>query len=105
MDTNNSGFNQGGGGDLPIVSVYINFHLSLARSLISALYCHGYSKFGLGLGGGGVHIKLYCDGYSQFGQVVEGSPPLPCTPGPQEGAGGGGGGIAPLAMHPLTMAL
>ena len=38
----------GGGGNLPIVSVY-NF----ARLLLSALYSHGYSKFGSGGGGGG----------------------------------------------------
>ena len=40
------------GGDLPIVSVYIATFYSFARLLLSALYCHGYSKF-LGGGGGG----------------------------------------------------
>ena len=37
--------------NLPFVSVYIT--LTFARLLLSALYCHGYSKFGSGPGGGG----------------------------------------------------
>ena len=45
----------GGGGNLPIVSVYITTFYSFARSLLSAVsqLSHGHSKFGSGPGGGG----------------------------------------------------
>ena len=67
------------------MSVYNTTFYSIAKSLLSALYCHGYGKFGLG-GGGGGELEMYCDSYSKFGQVL----------------GGGGGGVAPPC---LTMAL
>ena len=46
---------QGGGGGDYCVCVHYHF-LVFARSLlsVSALYCHGYSKFGSGPGGAGV---------------------------------------------------
>ena len=69
------------------MSVYITTFYSVARSLLSALYCHGYSKFGSGSGGGGGELELYCDGYSKFGQVL----------------GGGGGGVE--AIPPLATSL
>ena len=65
--------------------MYNTTFYSFARSLLSALYCHGYSKFGLGPGGGGgggEELELYWSG----------------------GGGGGGGAIAPLVTL-LTTAL
>ena len=57
------------------VSVYITTFYSFARSLLSALYCHGYSKFGSGGklshgitrgGGGGGVVSLYSPGQPRF---------------------------------------
>ena len=44
----------GGGGGCYCVPV----HYSFARSLLSALNCHGYSKFGSWRGGGGAIAYL-----------------------------------------------
>ena len=75
----------GGGGRAYIVSVYNTTFYFIAKSLLSALYCHGYGKFGSGSGGGGGggggggKLEMYCDSYSKFGQVLGGGgvPPLP----------------------------
>ena len=67
-----------GGLNLHIVSVYISTFYSFARSLLSALYCHGNSKFGsgpVGGGGGGIIIVLY--GFSWFGSLGDFSHPPP----------------------------
>ena len=78
----------GGGGNLPIVSacVYCHFLLfcKVTRLLLSALYRHGYSKFGSGPGkggggGGGIRMEIDCDGYSTFGS----GPALPLTTWPR----------------------
>ena len=69
----------GGGGACLLCLCTLPLHLfcKVVRSR-SALYYHGYSKFGSGPGG---TLELYVN-YSKFGQVLPPPPPPPLSPPP-----------------------